>query len=177
MRNSVQPREIHNAHRKFEISGETKYTNKKIHRVLKFRQKHFLRKYMQLNSRLRKLAVNKFEKNQYKLFNNSTYGKALQNNRKHVDVRIATNWKQAERLISKPNFHRCVVMDDFLSLIQLNKTKVILKHPLYIGFTVLELAKLVVLEFHYDFMKKNFHANLCYTGKTFHFSKLCLLSV
>ena len=141
---------------------------KKVNRVLKFRQKPFLRKYMQLNSELRALAVNKFEKNQYKLLNNCIYGKALQNNRMHVDIRLVTSWKQAQKLIAKPNFHRCVVLDDKLVVIQLNKSKVVLKHPLYVGFTVLELAKIVVFEFHYDFVKKNLQANLCYTGRRFY---------
>ena len=135
--------------------------------VLKFRQKPFLRKYMQLNSELRVLAVNKFEKNQYKLFNNCIYGKALQNNRMHVDIRLVTSWKQAQKLIAKPTFKRAVIFEEDLVAIHSNQTKVLLNQPIITGFSVLELAKLQVRKFHDEFITPKLNANLCYTGEIF----------
>lgn len=78
----------------------------KIHRVLRFDQKPYLRKYMRLNTRLRQKATDPFTKNLCKLKNNSIFGKTLQQNRKHENIQVATNWKKAERLISKQKFHR-----------------------------------------------------------------------
>lgn len=137
----------------------------KIHRVLRFYQKPILRKYMRLNTRLRKRATNAFERNQYKLMNNSIFGKTLQNNRKHQNISLVTKWKQAERLIAKPNFHRATIFDENLVAIQMKKSTVMLNQPIYIGFTVLELAKEMVWDFHYNFIKPRLKASLCYTGK------------
>lgn len=138
----------------------------KIHRVLRFYQRPFLRSYMRKNSELRKKATDAFNKNLWKLMNNSIFGKSLQNNRKHQVIVLATNWKQAERLISKPTFHRSVIFSENLIAIHLRQTKVVLNQPIYIGFTVLELAKKEVWSFHYDFMKPKLNVKLLYTGKT-----------
>lgn len=137
----------------------------RIHRVLRFYQKPILRKYMRLNSRLRKQATNAFEKNQYKLMNNSIFGRSLQNNRKHQNISLVTKWKSAERLIAKPNFYRSTVFDKNLVAIHMKKTSDLLNQPIYIGFSVLELAKLVVWDFHYNFIQPRLKASLCYTGK------------
>lgn len=137
----------------------------KIHRVLRFYQKPILRKYMRLNSKLRRNTTNSFERNQYKLMNNSIFGKTLQNNRKHENIILATKWKQASRLISKSNFHRATIFSEDLVAIHMKKTSVTLNQPIYIGFTVLELAKQMVWNFHYNFILKNLKADLCYTGK------------
>ena len=137
----------------------------KIRRVLRFYQKPILRKYMRLNSRLRRQATNAFERNQYKLMNNSIFGKSLQNNRKHLNISLVTQWKQAQRLIAKPNFHRASVFGKDLVAIHMKKTSVTLNQPIYIGFTVLELAKEMVWDFHYNFVQKHLKANLCYTGE------------
>ena len=137
----------------------------KIHRVLRFRQKPILRKYMRLNSRLRRRATNAFERNQYKLMNNSIFGKTMQNNRKHQNIVLSTCWKQARRQIAKPNFHRVTVFSENLAAIHMKKTSVTLDQPIYVGFAVLELAKQMVWDFHYNFVQKHLQANLCYTGK------------
>lgn len=136
----------------------------KIHRVLRFYQRPFLRKYMRLNTRLRKKATDAFTKNLCKLKNNSIFGKSLQQNRNHQNIVLATNWKQAARLIAKPTFKKAAIFDEKLVAIHLKKTKVLLNQPIYIGFTVLELAKKHVWNFHYNFIKPRLKAKLCYTG-------------
>ena len=115
----------------------------KIHRLLHFRQKPILRKYMRLNSRLRRRATNAFERNQYKLINNSIFGK---------NIILSTSEKQARRQIAKPNFHRVTVFSESLAAIHMKKTSVTLDQPIYIGFAVLELAKQMVWDFHYNFV-------------------------
>ena len=144
----------------------------KIHRVLRFYQRPFLRKYMRLNTRLRKKATDDFTKNLCKLKNNSIFGKTLQNNRKHQDIILTTKWKQAERLIAKPTFHRAVIFDEHLVAVHMKKTKVVVNQPIYIGFTVLELAKKMVWDFHYNFILPRLKAKLCYTGNKKIFSPL-----
>lgn len=143
----------------------------KIHRVLRFYQLPFLRKYMKLNSRLRKRATDDFTRSLCKLKNNSIFGKTLQQNRNHKDIVLTTNWKQAERLIAKPTFHKSVIFDENLVAIHLKKTKVLFNQPIIIGFTVLELAKKLVFGFHYNFILPRLDVNLCYTGKI-HFSTI-----
>ena len=137
----------------------------KIHRVLRFYQTPILKKYMQLNMRLRMKAKDEFTKTQRKFMNNSTIGKSLQNDRNHEDIRITTSWKQAERLIAKNTFQRATVFSENLAAIHMKKTSTTLKQPIYLGFTVLELAKREVWDFHYNFIKPNVKAHLCYTGK------------
>lgn len=139
----------------------------KIHRVLRFYQRPFLRSYMNLNTRLRKRAKNDFIKNLCKLKNNSIFGKTLQQNRNHENIVLATNWKQAERLIAKPTFQRAVIFDRNLVAIHLRKTKVLLNQPTIIGFSVLEKAKVTLMNWHYNFIVPKLRVNLLYTGEFF----------
>lgn len=149
---------------KFVVQLGVKVT--KIHRVLRFYQKPYLRKYMKLNTRLRQKATNAFTKNLCKLKNNSIFGKTLQQNRKYENIILVNNWKTAERLISQPTFHRALIFDENLIAIHMKKTQILLNQPVYIGFCVLDYAKKEVFDFHYNFIKRELRANLCYTGKS-----------
>ena len=111
-------------------------------------------------------AKDEFTKTLRKFMNNSTFGKSLQNDRNHENIIIATSWKQAERLIAKNTFQKAAIFNENMIAIHMKKTNVILKQPIYIGFTVLELAKRQVWDFHYNFIKPNLKASLCYTGNT-----------
>lgn len=148
---------------------------KKIHRVLAFKQDGFLKNYIDLNTRLRQTAQTTFEQDFFKLLNNSIFGKTLENKRNQTDVRLAKFWADsenitnkrhgAERLISQPNFHKLTIFSENCAAIQLKLTKIILDRPLYIGFTVLELSKMHLYNFHYSVMKSIYgeKASLCYT--------------
>ncbi|KYN17802.1 hypothetical protein ALC57_09906, partial [Trachymyrmex cornetzi] len=108
-----------------------------------------------LNTRFRTLANNEFEKNLYKLMNNAVFGKTMENVRDHVDVRLITRWDGrygAEAMIAKPNFHSRSIFSENLISVGLRKLEVKMNKPIYIGMCILEIAKLRLYEFHYEYM-------------------------
>ncbi|XP_047985628.1 uncharacterized protein LOC125226449 [Leguminivora glycinivorella] len=147
----------------------------KIHRILRFRQSNFLQKYIDLNTRLRQEASTSFEKDFFKLLNNAIFGKTIENKRKHLHVQLAIKWKDndnktnkhlgAEKILLKPNVKNVSIFNENFVAVQLSPEKICLDRPIYIGFTVLELAKTHLYQFHYNFIKKTYKENvkLCYT--------------
>ncbi|KYN18368.1 hypothetical protein ALC57_09309 [Trachymyrmex cornetzi] len=126
----------------------------KIYRILQFAQSPWLRGYIELNTRFRMLANNEFEKNLYKLMNNAVFGKTMENVRDHVDVRLITRWDgryDAEAMIAKPNFHSRSIFSENLIAVELRKLEVKMDKPIYVGMCILEIAKLRLYEFHYEY--------------------------
>ena len=78
---------------------------KKIHRVIEFNQKEWLTPYIDINTELGKAAKNDFEKDLFKLMNNSVFGKTMENIRKHRDIKLVTTDKKRNKLVSEPNDH------------------------------------------------------------------------
>lgn len=129
---------------------------KKIHRVLSFNQSQWLKVYIEFNTDKRKLAKNNFEKDFYKLLNNAMFGKSMENLRNRINLELVCSEKKLNRLISKPNFKNRIVYDKNLCAVECTKEKVYFNKPIYVGFTVLELSKYHMYEFHYNVMKKFF---------------------
>ena len=78
---------------------------KKLHRIIQFNQEAWLKPYINMNTKFRKEAKNDFEKDFFKLMNNSVFGKAMENVRKHRDIKLVTTGKKRNQLVSEPNYH------------------------------------------------------------------------
>jgi hypothetical protein len=113
-----------------------------------------------LNTDKRTKGKNPFEKNFYKLMNNSVFGKTMEQIRRRVDIRLCENWKKAEKLISKPNFKDRTIFCQNLIAIHMNKTTVTFNKPLIIGMSILDISKTLMYDFHYDFMRKKYGNNI-----------------
>ena len=114
---------------------------KKVHRVIKFKQKAWLKPYIDMNTKLRKEAKNEFEKDFFKLMNNSVFGKTMENVRNHRDIKLITTDKRRKRLVSEPNYHSHKRFSEHLMAIEMKKTIVKMVKPLCLGTSILDISK------------------------------------
>ena len=133
---------------------------KKIHRVIEFNQKEWLKPYINMNTELRKASKNVFEKDLFKLMNNSVFGKTMKNIRKHRDIKLVTTDKKRSKLVSEPNYHTINLISEDLSMKEMKKTKVKMNKPIYLGLSILEISKTLMYEFWYDYMKPKYNDNV-----------------
>ena len=139
---------------------------KYIHRLIRFRQECFLRKYIHKNTELRKQAKSDFEKDFRKLCNNSVFGKTMENPYNKKDIRLVTTTNQAIKLVAKPEYQGYKEFNESLYAISMKKKEVKLNKPVFIGVAVLELSKLLMYEFYYDYFKKKYPEAVVLYGDT-----------
>ena len=133
----------------------------KIHRALQFKQSDWMKRYIDFNTEKRKNAANDFEKDFFKLMINSVYGKTMENLRKRINVRLVNNEKDFLKYTSRPTYVTHKLFDKDYAAIHEIKSVLVLNKPIYVGFTVLD-CKLMIYDFHYDFIKNNFNAELLF---------------
>ena len=129
---------------------------KKIHRGIKFNQSCWLKEYISFNTEKRKRSKTMFAKSLYKLLNNAIFGRSLLNTRKHVDIKLCHTPKKLLKYTAKSSFTSCKIFSEDLVAVENRRTNILMKQPLYIGFCILDLAKHLMYDFHYNHMKKLF---------------------
>ena len=138
----------------------------KIHRVVEFRQEYWNldKSYIDMNTDLRKDAKNDFEKDFFKLMNNSVFGKTMENVRNHRDIRVVTTYKRRSILASEPNYYSTKYISKDLLIMEMKKTEVVMNKPIYLGKAILDISKTFRYKFWYDYIKPKFgdKARLCY---------------
>ena len=117
-----------------------------------------------MNTELRKKSSNDFEKDFFKLMNNAVFGKTMENVRKHRDIKLVKTDYKRNKLVSEPNYHTMNLISKNLLIIEMKKVKVKMKKPIYLGLSILEISKIIMYEFWYDYMKKKYGdmVKLCY---------------
>ena len=137
---------------KFYLEHGMKLT--KIHRVIRFHQSKWLAPYIEKNSTLRAAAMNAFEKTFYKLMNNSVYGKTTENVLNRKDIRLENDRAKMKKLVNKPHCTGFRIFTPDIAAISLQKLTTKIDKPTYVGFAVLEYAKLLMYDFHYNHVQK-----------------------
>ena len=136
----------------------------RIHRAIEFDQSAWMKPYIDFNTQLRTKATNDFEKDFIKLMNNSVFGKTMENIRKHRNIRLVTSRESYNRTLMHPNFKSGVLFGENLMGCEMGKIKVVMNKLVYIGQVILDLSKIVMYEFHYDYMVPKYgkQLTLCY---------------
>ena len=129
---------------------------KKVHRVLEFNQSPLLKQYIDFNTQKRTQAKNSFEKDFFKLMNNSVFGKTMENLRKRVDVRLVTSKEKLSKLASKPTYVSSKIFNENLVAVHKIKETLTLNRPAYVGMCILDLSKTLMYDFHYNYIKSKY---------------------
>ena len=129
---------------------------KKVHRVIRFEQSNWTKPYIMLNTRLRRAAKNEFEKDVFKLMNNSVFRKAMENIRNHKDMKLVTSLEKYAKYVMKPNFKDGHPFSKELFAVEMGKTEIKMNKPVYLEQVILDLSKTLMYEFHYEYMRPKY---------------------
>ena len=145
---------LHNQNLQLYLDLGLKVT--KVHRVLEFNQSPWLKQYIDFNTEKRTNAKNAFEKDFFKLMNNSVFGKTMENIRKRVDVRLVTDEKKLLKYASKPTYVSSKIFNENLVAVHKIKETLTLNRPAYVGMCILDLSKTLMYDFHYNYIKDKY---------------------
>ena len=117
-----------------------------------------------MSTDLRKEAKNEFEKDFFKLMNNSVFGNTMENVRNHRDIKLVTSDKRRRILASEPNYHSSKCISKDLMIMEMKKVEVKMNKPIYLGQAILDISKTLMYKFWYDYIKPKYEekARLCY---------------
>ena len=127
-----------------------------IHRGIKFVESEWMKPYIDKNTNLRAKAKNNFEKDFFKLMNNSVFGKTMENIRNRVDVKLVNTKEKFKKLVAKPNFRSRKIFSENLVSVHMKKTSLTMNKPVYLGMCILELSKIIMFNFHYNYIKPKY---------------------
>ena len=137
----------------------------KIHKGITFNESPWLAEYIQMNTALRTKVTSSFEKDFFKLANNSVFGKTMENVRNRVDIKLVNDKEKFLKLASKPNYQSCTIFSEDLVAVHMKRTKLVLNKPIYLGMSILDISKNLMYDFHYNYIKKKYgdRAKLLFT--------------
>ena len=136
-----------------------------IHQAIEFDQSPWLKTYIDFNTQLRMATTNDFEKDFFKLMNNWVFGTTMENIRKHRNIKLVTTEEKYLCMVMCPNFKSGVLFFENLMGCEMGKTKVVMNKPVYLGQVILDLSKIVMYVFHYDYIVHKYgleKLKLCY---------------
>ena len=119
----------------------------RIYRAMEFTQWAWMKEYIDFNIALRTAATNDFEKDFYKLMNNSAFGKTMENIRKHRSIKLVTNQEAYLKAVMKPNFKSGTLFGSNLMGCEMGKIKVVMNKLVYLGQAILDLSKVSCMNF------------------------------
>ena len=136
----------------------------RIYSVNSFSQSAWLKQYIDRNTEFRMKASNDFEKDHYKLLNNSFYGKTMEKVRNNRDIRLANTENKRSKLASEPNYHGTKYVSDDLLIMEMKQREVYMNKPLYLGQAILDYNKMLMYQFRNDFLQPTYKdkIELCY---------------
>ena len=137
---------------------------KKVHTLIQFHQEAWLKEYIDMDTEFRKQAKIDFEKDFFKLMNNSAFEKTMENALEHRDIKLVTVDKRKSQLMSEPNYHATELFSENQLAIEMKKIKVKTNKQVYLSLSILEISKALMYEFWYDYIKPKYqdNAKLCY---------------
>ena len=108
-----------------------------------------------MNTELRQKAKNNFEKNFFKLMNNSVFRKTIENVKKYRDIKLIAIERRRSLLVLQPNYHRTKFFTENKLAIEMKKTQVLMNKPVYLVLSIFDLNKTEMYEFWHDYVKPN----------------------
>ena len=131
-----------------------------VHRGIKFIESAWLKPYIDKNTNLRTQAKNNFEKDFFKLMNNSVFGKTMENIRNRVNVKLVNSREKLKKFVAKPNFKGPPkIFSENLVSVHMKKTSLTMNKPVYLGMCILDLSKIIMFDFHYNYIKPKYGNN------------------
>ena len=121
--------------------------------------KDWLKSYINFNTSTHALATSDFEKDLFKLMNNSVFGKTMENVKNHVDVQLVTTKEKLNKLSSKVWYETSQIINEDMTIVKLKKSQHILNKPISVGFAILDLSKVLMYDFHYNTIKAEYGSN------------------
>ena len=128
----------------------------KIHRIISFCQRQWLKPWIDYCTEKRQMARDEFESDLAKLQANATFGKTMEQVRNRVNVRLICDPNKLAKAVSRPTFRRAEIINDDLTMVRGARQRVTLNKPISVGFSILEISKLIMYQFYYDSLKPKY---------------------